>query len=90
MKDSVDLVKSDFFRFLFIYANIHFVNMNFGDFSQHQKMLGENILSLYLELGKIAQYGLIKEAREKCSKLGSSFTEERKEYLNNERDLQRM
>lgn len=64
--------------------------MNFVDFIQHQRMLGEYIVSLYLEMEKIALCGVTVEAREKCTKLGSSFTEARKEYLDNERELRRM
>lgn len=52
--------------------------MNFVDFIQHQRMLGEYIVSLYLEMEKIALCGVTVEAREKCTKLGSSFTEARK------------
>ena len=64
--------------------------MNFVDFIQHKRMLGAYIVSLYLKMERIALCGVTEEAGEKCTELGSSFTEAGKEYLDNERELRRM
>ncbi|XP_073827715.1 uncharacterized protein [Musca autumnalis] len=64
--------------------------MNFQDFIQHQRVLGEYIVSLYLELSKIAQKSVTRETREKLFKVGSSFTEARRDFLDNDRELRDM
>ncbi|XP_073831610.1 lamin-C-like [Musca autumnalis] len=64
--------------------------MNFQDFIQHQRVLGEYIVSLYLELSKIAQKSVTRETREKLFKIVSSFTEARRDFLDNDRELRDM
>ncbi|XP_073814232.1 lamin-C-like [Musca autumnalis] len=64
--------------------------MNFQDFIQHQRVLGEYIVSLYFELSKIAQKSVTRETREKLFKVVSSFTEARRDFLDNDRELRDM